>query len=45
VESATATAGGTGGVLAATGTPILGGILGAIMVLIGGLGSWIRRRR
>jgi hypothetical protein len=30
--------------LAATGAPITGGILGAILVLIGGLGMRIRRR-
>jgi len=45
VAGATATATETGGVLAATGTPIAGGILGAIMLAIGGIGLRIRRRR
>jgi hypothetical protein len=34
----------TGQVLAATGVPAAGGLIGALMVLIGGLGMRIRRR-
>jgi hypothetical protein len=45
VSGGTATAGETGGVLAATGTPIAGGVLGAILALMGGIGLRIRRRR
>jgi hypothetical protein len=42
VLGATATSGVS---LAATGAPIAGGILGTILVLIGGIGLRIRRRR
>jgi hypothetical protein len=42
VAGATATSGVS---LAATGAPVAGGILGAIMVLVGGIGLRIRRRR
>jgi hypothetical protein len=43
VRGATATAGGE--VLAATGAPILGGVLGGLLALLGGLGLRARRRR
>jgi hypothetical protein len=43
VLGATATAGGE--VLAATGAPILGGVLGGLLALLGGLGLRARRRR
>jgi hypothetical protein len=44
VAGQTATAGGQGEVLAATGAPVAGGILGGILFLLGGLGIRMRRR-
>jgi hypothetical protein len=44
-ETATSGVSGSGVSLANTGAPIAGGILGAIMVLVGGIGLRIRRRR
>jgi hypothetical protein len=43
VSGSTAT-GGQGEVLAATGAPVSGGILGAILVAIGGIGMRFRKR-
>ncbi|HXJ49622.1 MAG TPA: hypothetical protein VNF91_10685, partial [Candidatus Acidoferrum sp.] len=36
---------GSGVSLANTGAPIVGGVLGAVMALVGGIGLRIRRRR
>ncbi|TMC84012.1 MAG: LPXTG cell wall anchor domain-containing protein, partial [Chloroflexi bacterium] len=36
--------GGTGEVLAATGAPVAGGLVGGILFLLGGLGLRKRRR-
>jgi hypothetical protein len=44
VSGATATTGGTGAVLAATGFPIIGGILGAAMAALGAIGLRIGRK-
>jgi hypothetical protein len=44
VSGATAASGGTGQVLAATGAPIAGGVLGGIMFLLGVLGLRNRKR-
>jgi hypothetical protein len=47
VSGATATGGvsGSGVSLANTGAPIAGGVLGAVLALVGGIGLRIRRRR
>jgi hypothetical protein len=44
VSGSTAATGGTGAVLATTGLPILGGIGGAVMVLLGAIGLRIKRQ-
>jgi hypothetical protein len=44
VSGTTATTGGTGSVLAKTGLPIVGGLVGALMALLGAIGLRIRRR-
>jgi hypothetical protein len=44
VSGSTATGSPSGEVLANTGAPVSGGLVGALMVLIGGIGMRLRKR-